>query len=129
MADTKARTVELFDASLRDGMQQPNIEISAPNAVGFLQRMAAFGVQYAEIGIDMSHFQTAAHLISWAGLCPKNDESAGKRRSNRMKEGAPWLKTTLIQCVWVATRTKGSYLQAQRLAWGAWRDRASKSKA
>ena len=69
----------------------------------------------AEIGIDMSHFETAGHLISWAGLCPKNDESAGKRRSNRMKKGAPWLKTTLIQCAWAATRTKQSYLQTQYL--------------
>jgi transposase len=69
----------------------------------------------AEIGIDMSRFETEGHLISWAGLCPKNDESAGKRRSNRMKKGAPWLKTTLIQCAWAASRTKRSYLQAQYL--------------
>ena len=67
----------------------------------------------AEIGNDMSRFATAAHLISWAGLCPKNDESAGKRRSTRMRKGAPWLKTTLIQCSWAAARKKGSYIQAQ----------------
>jgi len=67
----------------------------------------------AEIGGDMSRFPTAGHLISWAGLCPKNDESAGKRRSNRMRKGAPWLKTTLIQCAWAAARKNGSYLQAQ----------------
>ena len=67
----------------------------------------------AEIGNDMSRFATAAHLVSWAGLCPKNDESAGKRRSTRMRKGAPWLKTTLIQCCWAATRKKGSYIQAQ----------------
>ena len=67
----------------------------------------------AEIGTDMSRFPTDGHLISWAGLCPRNDESAGKRRSNRMRKGAPWLKTTLIQCAWAAARKKGSYLQAQ----------------
>jgi transposase len=67
----------------------------------------------AEIGADMGRFPTEGHLISWAGLCPKNDESAGKRRSTRMRKGAPWLKTTLIQCAWAAARTKGSYLQAQ----------------
>ncbi|MGH7071505.1 MAG: transposase, partial [Acetobacteraceae bacterium] len=67
----------------------------------------------AEIGTDMSRFPTQGHLISWAGLCPKNDESAGKRRSNRMRKGAPWLKTTLIQCAWAAARKKGSYPQAQ----------------
>src|SRR5271165_2699508 len=60
-----------------------------------------------------ARFPTEGHLISWAGLCPKNDESAGKRRSTRMRKGAPWLKTTLIQCAWAATRTKGTYLQAQ----------------
>jgi transposase len=67
----------------------------------------------AEIGRDMSRFPTAGHLISWAGLCPKNDESAGKRRSTRMRKGAPWLKTTLVQCAWAAARKKVSYLQAQ----------------
>jgi len=72
-------------------------------------------VMVSEIGIDMSRFKAEGHLISWAGLCPKNDESAGKRRSNRMKKGAPWLKTTLIQCAWAASRKKNSYLQAQYL--------------
>ena len=66
----------------------------------------------AETGTDMTRFPTAGHLISWAGLCPKNDESAGKRRSNRMRKGAPWLKTVLVQCAWAAARKKGSYLQA-----------------
>jgi transposase len=67
----------------------------------------------AEIGRDMRRFPTAPHLISWAGLCPKNDESAGKRRSTRMRKGAPWLKTTLVQCAWAASRKKASYFQAQ----------------
>jgi transposase len=70
-------------------------------------------VVVAEIGIDMSRFQTAAHLLSWAGLCPRNDQSAGKRRSTRLKKGAPWLKATLVQCAWAASRTRGSYFQAQ----------------
>jgi transposase len=67
----------------------------------------------SEIGTDMSRFPTAGHLISWAGLCPRNDESAGKRRSTRLRKGAPWLKTTLVQCAWAASRKKASYLQAQ----------------
>jgi transposase len=67
----------------------------------------------AEIGRDMSRFPTAGHLISWAGLCPRNDESAGKRRSTRMRKAAAWLKTTLVQCAWAAARKKASYLQAQ----------------
>jgi transposase len=72
-------------------------------------------VLVSEMGIDMSRFETAGHLVSWAGLCPSNDQSAGKRRSTRMKKGAPWLKTTLIQCAWAATRKKDGYLQAQFL--------------
>ena len=67
----------------------------------------------AEIGRDMSRFPTAGHLISWAGLCPRNDESAGKRRSTRMRKAAAWLKTTLVQCAWAAARKRASYLQAQ----------------
>jgi transposase len=67
----------------------------------------------AEIGRDMSRLPSEGHLISWAGLCPRNDESAGKRRSTRMRKGAPWLKTTLTQCAWAAARKNGSYLQAQ----------------
>jgi hypothetical protein len=59
----------------------------------------------------MSRFPSAAHLLSWAGLCPRNDERAGKRRSGRLRKGAPWLKTVLVQCA--ATHKKGSYLQAQ----------------
>src|SRR3954449_4001166 len=56
----------------------------------------------AEIGTDMGRFPTAGHLVSWAGLCPRSDESAGKRRSVRLRKGAPWLKTTLVQCAWAA---------------------------
>jgi transposase len=48
----------------------------------------------AEVGVDMSRFATAGHLISWAGLCPGLHESAGKRLSSRLRKGAPWLKTT-----------------------------------
>jgi transposase len=69
----------------------------------------------SEIGTDMSRFPSDGHLLSWAGFCPRNDESAGKRRSSRLRKGAPWLKTMLIQCAWAAKRKKGSYLQAQFL--------------
>jgi transposase len=66
-----------------------------------------------EIGDDMSRFPTAGHLISWAGLCPRNDESAGRRRSTRLRAGAPWLKTVLVQSAWAASRKKNSYFKAQ----------------
>ena len=70
-------------------------------------------VLVAEIGVDMSRFASAARLLSWSGLCPRNDESAGKRRSTRLRHGGQWLKATLVQAAWAAIKFKGGYLQAQ----------------
>ena len=74
-------------------------------------------VVLAEIGFDLHSFPTAGHLVSWAGLCPGSDESAGKRRSTRLRKGNPWLRTALVQAAWAATRKKDGYLHAffQRL--------------
>jgi transposase len=67
----------------------------------------------AEIGRDMNRFATAGHLVAWAGMCPGQNESAGKRKSSRLRKGAPWLKTLLVQCAWAASRKKDSYYKAQ----------------
>jgi len=64
----------------------------------------------AEIGTDVKPFPTSGHLASWAGLCPGNNESAGKRRNGTMRKGSKWLRTALIQAAWAASRTKDTYL-------------------
>jgi transposase len=70
-------------------------------------------VLIAETGGDMSVFPTAGHLASWAGMCPGNDESAGKRRSGRTRNGSKWLRATLIEAAKAASRTRDTYLAAQ----------------
>lgn len=67
----------------------------------------------AEIGTDMSRFATASHLASWAGLCPGNHESAGKRHSGRTRKANRWLKAALTQSAWGASRTRNSYFSVQ----------------
>lgn len=95
-------------------------EVIAPFAVirdrlrtipGIDQRVAE--VIIAEIGVDMTVFATAGHLASWAGVCPGQHQSAGKRRSGRTRHGDPWLVTALVQAAWAAARTKDTYLSAQ----------------
>ena len=80
-------------------------------STGVKQRTAE--VLIAEIGVDMTAFKTPKHLASWAGLCPGNDQSAGKRRSGRTRKGSKWLRGTLTEGALAATKTKDSYYAAQ----------------
>jgi transposase len=83
----------------------------------------------AEIGVDLTRFPTAKHLASWAGLCPGNHESAGKRRGGATRKGSPWLRASLVQAAHAAARTKGTYLAAQYRRLAARRGRAKAAVA
>jgi transposase len=80
----------------------------------------------AEIGTDMGRFARGGNLASWAGLCPGNDETAGKRRSGRTTKGDRWLRAILVQVAWAAVRARGTTFQAQ---YGRWIKRMGKKKA
>jgi transposase len=92
---------------------------------GINQRLAQIIV--AEIGPDLQPFEDAEHLASWAGMCPGNNESAGKRKSGRTRKGSPWLRRALIEAAHGAAHTKHKYFQAlyRRLASRRGRQRAA----
>ena len=107
-------TITAFDARIEAALAPFRDAIERLKEIPGLSETSV-QILLAEIGMDMSRFPTAGHLLSWAGLVPRLDESAGKRRSTRIKKGAPWLKPVLVQCAWGAARKKNSYFQAQFL--------------
>ena len=120
--------IDLLDQRLEGlGQQDPTLAaaVARGTTVPGVDRVAA-GSLAAEIGIAMEPFPTAAHWASWAGLCPGNGESAGKRLSGQTRKGSPWLGRRACQCAWAAARTKNTYLSAQfrRLAAKRGRKRA-----
>jgi transposase len=108
------KAIDAVDAEVGPAIEPFRAKIKRLTTMPGISDVAA-QVLVSEIGVDMNRFPTAGHLISWAGLCPRNDESAGKRRSTRLRHGAPWLKTTLTQAAWAAARSKSGYLRSQFL--------------
>jgi transposase len=107
------RKVESFDRRIEEVMSPLETE-----AVKRLDEVPGFDARtgqnvIAEIGCDMSRFPSARHLAGWAGLCPGNNESAGKRRSGKTRRANRWLKAALTQAAWGASRTRRSYFSVQ----------------
>jgi len=112
--DAPDASIATIDQQVEAGIAPFRVAVELVTSIPGVSDLGA-QVIVSEIGTDMSRFPSEGQLISWAGMCPRNDESAGKRRSNRVRKGAPWLKTTLVQCAWAAVRKKDSYLKAQFL--------------
>ena len=114
MIEHLEKSVGEFEAQIEAALQpfRPIIErlVTIPGVSA-----TAASVIVAEIGVDLQRFPTAGHLISWAGLCPGLNQSTGKVKSRTLRDGAPWLKTVLVQSAWAASRNKDGYLRSQFL--------------
>lgn len=110
--------VEFLEASIAETYQQVDVLLRSHSSVlGLIMTIPGVGrrvaeVIVAEVGLDMSVFPTAGHLASWAGICPGNNSSGGKRRAGPTRHGSVWLRIALTEAAQVAARTKGTYLAA-----------------
>ena len=106
---TKIRRVEeTIQQQMRPFQSAVNRWLTVP---GIKHRLA--WILVAEVGPTVEAFPSAADMVSWAGVCPGNNQTAGKRKSGTTGAGNPWLRRALCEAAWAASKTKGTYLQAQ----------------
>jgi transposase len=115
-----------LDARVDDLMRPFSTQRDQLMTIPGIKRVTA-EIVISEIGVDMTRFPTPGHLASWAGVCPGNNESAGKRRSGRTRKGDPWLESALVEAAWSASRTRGTSMQTRfwRIAKRRGKDRAT----
>ena len=106
------QTMARVEAEIEERMRPFAQEVERLTTIPGVKKQVAWTI-VAEIGTDMSVFPSHRHLASWAGLCPGNNESAGKRKSGRTRKGNPWLRETLVEAAWAASRARRTYLAAQ----------------
>ncbi|RDI03955.1 IS110 family transposase [Flavobacterium sp. AG291] len=102
--------IESVDNQLLQLSKPYDIELELLKTMPGLNQISAT-MLLSEIGVDMSRFPTVNHLASWAGICPGNNESAGKSRSSRTNQGNQYIKPILVECAWAASHVKNSYLK------------------
>jgi transposase len=110
--DALDEQIAAVGAQIGERMHPFEAQIALLDSIPGIGRWSA-EVIVAEIGTDMGRFPTAGHLASWAGMCPGQDESAGKRRSGKTRKGSPWLRVTLTEAAYAAGRTKDTYLSGR----------------
>lgn len=106
------RAIIEMDKRIDDCMEPYRDELERLDEIPGIEKKTAETI-IAEIGVDMSQFPSHAHLASWAGMSPGNNESAGKRRSGKTTHGNKWLRATLVETAWAASRKKGTYLKSR----------------
>jgi len=107
----EAQIVKL-ETKIQEEMQTYQEAVNLCTTIPGIEAIAAANL-VAEMGVNMDQFPSAAHLASWAGVCPGNNESAGKRLSGKARNGSVWLRRNLCQAAWAASHSKNTYLSAQ----------------
>ena len=104
------KEIEEVERHIEGGARQYEPSLHLLETVPAIQRRAST-IIISELGVDLSMFPTAGHLCKWAGLCPGDNESAGKKKSTRITKGNPRIKSVMVQCAWAATRCKSFFLR------------------
>lgn len=109
--DELERNIKECSARIEECMAPFVMERTLLETITAVGRMTA-EVLIAELGVDMTRFPSAAHCASWTGICPGNHESAGKRKSGRVRKGNVWLKTALVEAALAGKKQKNTYFAA-----------------